>query len=534
MVATQQSPWWQKTTGGAYPTATPSLAWNPYRDAQQQAVQQGGQPQAQMQPASLPSYAGTTGPAQPGGTWWQNQSAPNLAGQPQGQTGAGYTSGGGGQQYMKLAGTGAVDGASTAASGVAAPAGTGGASNQSLAGGPPPTSPTGLTNGNPNNNGVTGGNDPQWYDHLPEFTRGGGYPVGYEYNQQTKTWTPKGPQAAGTLIGHEVGWKTPLYLPSVYDPRSDNSSFEASTGAEKALARAIRKTADFARGNPQGNAQHYFEYLLANLTRDAAKQGQSSGFNAAQFNPATQTDAAYGSAYDPNMTYMAQGVSNPYTGKPAGNAQGQSTAVAGPVGVPGTGGQGGGGGGQGNTVPTTPGGKGQYDPLAIKNAESDQRLGYDMLHQYLTGSTDEGTGPFSGFLEDFLGPIATALINAKGAGGQTPTNIDDIFAAIKSGVGPGATTNLYDYMGGMARNAMKKQLGGGDVSFNEASQVASMYSPLLTRGFNPIAQKQYSRQLGNQLRGMQAPSYRDMLGNDKGDYGGALAKSQFYHNWWDR
>lgn len=186
-------------------------------------------------------------------------------------------------------------------------------------------------------------------------------------------------------------------------------------------------------------------------------------------------------------------------------------------------------------TPTTPGGGGRFDPLAIKAASEDQRLGYDMLMQYLTGSNKSGTGPFAGFLEDFFAPIATSMINAMATtNGQMPTNIDDLFASIKSGVGPNASTNLYDTMSNAARNAMQKTLGGGDVSFDEMQAAAGTYTPLMTRMLNPIQARMFQRQMGDQMRAMQAPSYTDMLGANHGNYGGDFLNSQFYNNWWNQ
>lgn len=164
----------------------------------------------------------------------------------------------------------------------------------------------------------TGGND--WYNKIPEFTRGGGYPVGKTWNGST--WVSKGVQKAGTLIGDDVGWHTGLYLPTAYNPDADGSSHGTATGAEAAVARAIRETADYMRGNPQANAQHVFEFKLANFVRDAASAGQQSGFDPRQF-----AQVGYNEAYDPNKTYMAKGVSNPWTGKQAGNASGQDTSA---------------------------------------------------------------------------------------------------------------------------------------------------------------------------------------------------------------
>ena len=169
-------------------------------------------------------------------------------------------------------------------------------------------------------------------------------------------------------------------------------------------------------------------------------------------------------------------------------------------------------------------------------AAKDPRLGYDMLRTHLTGSNKAGTGPFAGFLEDFLAPVTTALINAQSTtgGGMGSVNLEQIFNDIKGMTGSNAKGSLFDYLGAKGKEAFKKATGGGDMSFDELSEASQMYGSLLQRTLNPLQQRVFSRQQGDALRGLQQGSYTDMLGNDQGDFGQRYANTGFYKNWWDR
>lgn len=179
-------------------------------------------------------------------------------------------------------------------------------------------------------------------------------------------------------------------------------------------------------------------------------------------------------------------------------------------------------------------GRADYDDKAILAAAGDQDLGYDMLMQYLTGSVDEGTGPFAGFLESYYRPLATAAINALSfinPSGDVPRNINDLFANIESG---GPDGNIYDYLGGLAEQAIGSQLRpGANVSFTELSKILDVLNPLTTLGMNRVSANQFRRQQGDTLRNMQVPSYWDMNNqNNRKDWGDFFTASPFFQQWY--
>lgn len=486
MATTQQSPWWGQMTQTPG-QSIPSLAWNPYRDAQQQAIQ------PQRQQSSIPTYAGMDGAAQPAGSWWQNQSSPALAGQQAQTSGSGFA---------KLAGTGATAGAQTAAGGVS----TGGtASSQSV---------DGYTQGSGQSFQTTdyasNATSEQWEQWLNESGNLGGQ------TWNGRQWTGGGPVAVGSGVLGASGMKTTVG----YDARRDTSLYEFGgvANSESNWHRVNRWAMDNARDGGMA-PQDAYNAALARLKSEAIARGadlNTLGFDLTNVQAAPQ--GTTGTTIDPNSKSplpAGQQVPGGTTTTTGGGAGGVTNVPAGYVGGKGVGG---------------------YDWRAILNAQGDQKAGYDMLTQYMTGSTDEGTGPFAGFMKQLYGPLVTSLINAASANnGQAPTNIDDIMARLSNPSGKGADgQSIYDYLGNAGRSALQKTLTKGDVSFQDTANATALYSPLLTTGFNPIARNQYDRQQQNALVGMQAPSYWDMAAGLRGDYGAQLARSQFYKNWWQR
>lgn len=181
-------------------------------------------------------------------------------------------------------------------------------------------------------------------------------------------------------------------------------------------------------------------------------------------------------------------------------------------------------------------GVGGYDWKAILNAEGDQRYGYDMLNQYLTGSMDDGTGPFASFMEQLLAPLATSSINALTTiGGKTPVNIDDLFARIANPNGMGADgQTVYDYLGGLAQQAVGKKLGpGSDLTIPELTSFMKLMNPLTTTGMDRISASQYDRQQNNAIRNLTSASPWDMSGvNAKKDFGDFFANSPFFKQYY--
>lgn len=193
-----------------------------------------------------------------------------------------------------------------------------GASNQSLTGGPPPTSPTGLTSGNPNQNGVgqrtlTPGVVPKIAGtNMPGFATTGGAASNATSDQweqwlnesgnlggQTwdgKQWTGGGPVAAGSNVMGASGMKTT----TGYDARKDTNLYEFNgvANSESNWHRVNRWAMDNARDRGM-DPQAAYNAALARLKYEAQAAGRdlnTLGFDLTNVQAAPQGAAGAGQA----------------------------------------------------------------------------------------------------------------------------------------------------------------------------------------------------------------------------------------------
>jgi hypothetical protein len=153
-------------------------------------------------------------------------------------------------------------------------------------------------------------------------------------------------------------------------------------------------------------------------------------------------------------------------------------------------------------------GRGGFSPAAVKMALGDQRAGYDMLNMFLNGTTRQGGGAFDNFMESWLGPVATAALNALTETGGMPTSADELFGQIQSGLqGNG---NIYTFLSTLGQKALQSSLGGPQgEGYDTTRNAMELYAPLLTPGMTAGSRRAFGRDQDNLLREMVAPDYYD-------------------------
>jgi len=360
-----------------------------------------------------------------------------------------------------------------------------------------------------------------WYNKVPSWTRGGGYAIGWTHNQDG-TYTPGQGLQAGHIIGSEVGWNTPIYLPVAYNPSGDRSAFLMNGKADElGIDKAVRMTADYARTHPGVNAQHFFEYMLSVI----ATQNRDTGFDASKFVPVRE-----GEQYDPNKTYMAAGVINPWTGKQAGNAQGvytggqqqqqpttpsrgggttdapytppgtpppppaPGTAPATTPPLPGTGGGTTGGGNPNQTF---------LDDAAVAWTASHPDEAIQAIRSVRGGK--DRSGPMGAYRESSMGQALQAYLSMYGVGGNDAGHnplvnanqgIQEMIARMNGGQG----------VGGFLREAAGKMMNGLNYEGLDNSQIMDILGTAGGAGmfgYSPLAQQR----MKNELEDMQGRAY---------------------------
>jgi hypothetical protein len=159
-------------------------------------------------------------------------------------------------------------------------------------------------------------------------------------------------------------------------------------------------------------------------------------------------------------------------------------------------------------------------PIPAAQAAENQQLGFDMLWNFLTGSSDFGGGPFDDFLLSYLGPITTSALNAKDiVNGVMPQSLEEIFGMIQSGIA--GESDLYGTLGSLGQSAVQKALGGSaGQSADTVADILQQLSPLYTIGRGPITGGDFQRQQRNLIRGLQKNAFMDPSGNMGGGWTG--------------
>ncbi len=194
----------------------------------------------------------------------------------------------------------------------------------------------------------------------------------------------------------------------------------------------------------------------------------------------------------------------------------------------------GGGSPPGTNTAIPPGEGGRYGPAATAMAAQDQQAGFDMLWQYLTGSSTFGGGPFDDFLQSFLGPLTTSVLNAQDTiEGGLPNNMEGVLATLKNGIQGGG--DLFGYLNGMGQQAVRKMLGSKNLSFADLKDTLQVMSPLQTVGRGPLQRSAFGFNQGNALRAAQERAYADprgLMGAGWDDWGTYFQQSPFYQQYY--
>lgn len=195
---------------------------------------------------------------------------------------------------------------------------------------------------------------------------------------------------------------------------------------------------------------------------------------------------------------------------------------------------------------------------AIAKGAQDQNFGFNMLIKALTGRDTYGGGPFDDFMQQYLGPITTAAINALGTinnggasvqPGQTghlPVNIDNLFANIGTGLGGGQVggKDLYTYLSSLGRDALAAALGGPQgQSLSEIQNALGTFAPLETIGMTGGNRSAFYRQQDDVIRALQNQAATDKTmmagaigpqGNDGPTWGQFISTTPFYGNYYNQ
>lgn len=178
-----------------------------------------------------------------------------------------------------------------------------------------------------------------------------------------------------------------------------------------------------------------------------------------------------------------------------------------------------------------------FGTAAANYAMGNQEDAYKMLQLFLTGQNNKDDSRFGRFMQGWLGPVASAALNAlTNTTGQAPTSTDDLFGNIQSGLA--GDTNIYDYLKGLGGAALQKVLTGpAGESDVETQRAMELYAPLLTMGLSPLERTSFYRQQDDTIQQMDnrrltdpnlgIGTSRTVPGTDQG-WGQFVQESPFY------